>query len=113
MSVVEELGAAVRQVKASVGAAVVGVGREGSGVVIAQGLVATNAHNLRGGAPTVVFEDGRTAEAEVAAVDVDGDVAVLKVDTGSVAAPAWMDSEAQVGDVVFGVANPGGTGVRV
>ena len=113
MSVVDELGAAVRAVKASVGAAVVGVGREGSGVVIAQGLVATNAHNLRGGPPTVIFEDGRSAPAEVAALDIDGDVAVLKVDTGSVTAPAWVESEAEVGDVVFGVANPGGTGVRV
>ena len=113
MSVVEELGAAVRQVKAGVGAAVVGVGREGSGVVIAAGLVATNAHNLRGGPPTVVFEDGRSAEAEVAGLDVDGDVAVLKVDTGSVKAPDWAESGAEVGDVVFGVANPGGRGVRV
>ena len=113
MSVVDELGAAVRQVKAGVGAAVVGVGREGSGVVIAPGLVATNAHNLRGGPPTVVFEDGRSVEAEVAGIDVDGDVAVLKVDTGSVKAPDWTESAAEVGDVVFGVANPGGRGVRV
>jgi serine protease Do len=112
-TVLEELGTAVRTVRDALSAAVVGVGREGSGVVIASGLVATNAHNLRGGGLTVTFADGRSAEAEPAGVDVDGDLAVLRVDTGAVAAPAWGEAEAQVGDVVFGLANPGGRGVRV
>src|SRR3954471_21564802 len=82
MSVLEELGAAVKSAADDLGPAVVGLGRgwgRGSGVVIGDGLVLTNAHNLRGDEVTVTFADGRTAAAAVAGADPDGDVAVLKV----------------------------------
>ena len=113
MGVLEELAERLRTVADQVGPAVVGVNRSGSGVVVGAGLVATNAHNLRGEEARVTFSDGRTETGTVAAADPDGDLAVLSVETGSVAPVQWADAAAAVGDVVFGVANPGGAGVRV
>lgn len=112
MGVIEELEAITRDVAASVGPAVVGVGH-GSGVVIAGGQVLTNAHNLHGAEPTVAFSDGRRASGRVGGVDVDGDLAVVTVDTGGVTPVVWADgTEATPGTVVVSVANPGGRGVR-
>lgn len=75
-----EFSDAVAEVIAGATPSVVGVGRAGSGVVVADGIVLTNAHNLRGEVE-VSFEDGRVAVASVAGADVDGDLAVLAVDT--------------------------------
>ena len=111
MSVLDELERAVRQVADRVGPSVVGIGRgrgRGSGVVLADGLVATNAHNIRGEETTVVFGGDRSAVGRVAGVDVDADLAVIAVDTGGAPAIAWADAAATVGAVVFALANPGG-----
>jgi serine protease Do len=112
MSVLEELEEAVGQVAERVGPSVVGIGRgrgRGSGVVLADGLVATNAHNIRGEETTVVFAGDRSAVGRVAGVDVDADLAVIAVDTGGAPAVAWADdAEARVGAAVFALANPGG-----
>ena len=67
-------------------ASVVGVGRSGSGVIVADGLVVTNAHNLREEKVAVSFADGTTAAATVAGADIEGDLAVLAVDTAGRAA---------------------------
>ena len=86
----------------------------GSGVVLAQGQVLTNAHNLRGDQVTVTFADGRTAEGSVAGHDIDGDLAVINVDTGETPAVSWADgSSVSVGTPLFALANPGGRGLRV
>lgn len=112
MSVLDELEEAVGQVAERVGPSVVGIGRgrgRGSGVVLADGLVATNAHNIRGEETTVVFAGDRSAVGRVAGVDVDADLAVIAVDTGAAPAVAWADdAEARVGAAVFALANPGG-----
>jgi serine protease Do len=112
MSLLEELEQTVGQVAERVGPSVVGIGRgrgRGSGVVLADGLVATNAHNIRGEETTVVFTGDRSAVGRVAGVDVDADLAVIAVDTGGAPAIAWAgDGEARVGAVVFALANPGG-----
>jgi serine protease Do len=112
MSVVQELSQVVRQVADGVGRSVVGVGRAGSGVVVGDGLVATNAHNLREGSVTVTFADGREAQGQVAAVDIDGDLAVLNVDTAGVPAVSWADQVPELGAVVFALAKPGGRSLR-
>src|SRR5438105_6069256 len=94
MAVLDELSSAATQVVAQVGPAVVRIGRgggRGCGVVLREGLVATNAHNLRGEEALVTFADGRQAVATVAATDVDGDLAVLRVDTGSTPSVTWAD----------------------
>ena len=62
MSTFDDLSGAIRAVHDTAGPAVVGIGRgiRGSGIVIADGRVLTNAHNLRGDEVTVTFRDGRT-----------------------------------------------------
>jgi hypothetical protein len=112
MGVLDELEQAVREVADRAGPSVVGIGRgrgRGSGVVLADGLVATNAHNLRGEETTVVFAGDRSAVGRVAGVDVDADLAVLAVDTGGAPAIGWAeDAGVRVGTPVFALANPGG-----
>lgn len=82
--VLEELSAAVRSAAKDVGPSVVGVGAGGSGAVVSAGVVVTNAHNLRGGETVVTFADGRRAEGRATGVDIDGDLAVVAVDTADV-----------------------------
>ena len=109
----EELEQAVGRVAQQVGGSVVGIGRgpgRGSGVVVAEGSVATNAHNIRGEETTVVFADGRSAVGRVQGVDVDADLAVVSVDTQGAAPVAWAGEgeAARIGTAVLGLANPGG-----
>ena len=82
MSAFEELQVAIHEVAERVGPAVVGIGshQRGSGVVVGDGTVVTNAHNLRGDEVTVTFADGRRTRGRVAGGDVDGDLAVIAVD---------------------------------
>jgi serine protease Do len=95
----------------------VGIGQRwgaGSGIVLGEGQVLTNAHNVRGDQVTVAFADGRTAEGTVAARDIDGDLAVINVDTSGVPALPWASAaRAELGMPVFALANPGGRGLRV
>jgi serine protease Do len=118
MGALEELQAAIAAVAAKAGPSVVGIGAgwgHGSGVVYADGKVLTNAHNVRGDQVNVVFADGRTATGEVTAVDVDGDLAVLSVDTGGAPAIEWPSGGQApgVGAAVFALSNSGGRGLRV
>ena len=117
MTILDEVGASIRQLAEGAGASVVGVGQRrgaGSGIVLGKGQVLTNAHNARGDQVTVTFADGRTAEGGVAGRDIDGDLAVISVDTGETPALPWADSaSARIGEPVFAVANPGGRGLRV
>ena len=115
MSILDDLSGAIRSVHESAGSAVVGIGRgiRGSGVVIADGRVLTNAHNLRGDEVTVTFRDGRSTRGTVRGVDPDGDLAVVDVDTAGATALAWSDAEAAVGDIVFGLAATGSGSARV
>src|SRR5438045_1319807 len=115
MSILDDLSNAIRSVHESAGPAVVGIGQgnRGSGVVIADGRVLTNAHNLRGDEVTVTFRDGRTATGSVRGVDGDGDLAVVDVDTSGASPLSFSDAEAAVGDVVFGLAASGNGPARV
>jgi serine protease Do len=111
--VLEELSTAVRSVAEKVGPSVVGVGAGGSGAVVSAGVVVTNAHNLRGEETVITFADGRRVPGRATGVDVDGDLAVVAVDTGDAPAVAWGTTAAGIGDAVLGCANPGGRGLRV
>lgn len=116
MGVLDELGGAARAVAAGVGPAVVGIraGGAGSGIVAAPNRVVTNAHNIRGATEvTVVFGDGRTVTGGTLGVDIDGDLAVLDVDTGEAPAVEWAPQAVGAGEAVFALANPGGRGLRV
>jgi serine protease Do len=115
MSALEELSGAIRAVNDAAGSAVVGIGRgiRGSGVVIGDGRVLTNAHNLRGDEVTVTFRDGRSTRGTVSGVDPDGDLAVIAVDTSGTTAVTWSSAEATIGDVVFGLGAAGSGPARV
>ena len=107
MATLTDLSKSIAAVAAGAASSVVGIGRHhrGSGVVIADGRVLTNAHNIRGEEVTVRFSGGRTAVGTVAAIDVDGDLAVINVDTAGASAATWANGTGPVvGDVVFGVA---------
>src|ERR1700751_3088050 len=117
MTILDEIGASIKQRAEGAGTSVVGIGQRwgaGSGIVLGEGRILTNAHNVRGDQVTVTFADGRTAEGTVAGRDIDGDLAVIEADTGAGPALPWAaDTSAQIGQPVFAVANPGGRGLRV
>jgi S1-C subfamily serine protease len=117
MAILDEIQASIRQLADGAGPSVVGIGQRwgvGSGIVLADGRVLTNAHNVRGDQVTVTFADGRTADGSVAGHDIDGDLAVIDVDTGGAPALPWAaGSSAELGMPVFALANPGGRGLRV
>jgi serine protease Do len=117
MTILDEVGVSIRQLAEGAGTSVVGIGQRwgaGSGIVLGEGQVLTNAHNVRGDQVTVAFADGRTAEGTVAARDIDGDLAVINVDTSGVPALPWASAaRAELGMPVFALANPGGRGLRV
>jgi serine protease Do len=114
----EELQAAVTNAAERVGPSVIGLGRgwgRGSGVVIAEGRVLTNAHVLRGDEIAVRRTDGEVALGRVAGLDADVDVAVIAVDTGDAPAVAWDPAVVEAlrpGQPVFALADPGGRGLR-
>ena len=116
MSTLDELSGAISTVAERIGSSIVSVGRDGrgSGVVVADGQVLTNAHNLRGGEVTITFADGRSARGEVRGVDPDGDLAVIAIDTTGATPLEWGAPEsASVGTPVFGAAATFGGGARV
>jgi serine protease Do len=117
MAILDEIGASIRQQAEGPGNSVVGIGQRwgaGTGIVLSEGRVLTNAHNVRGDRMTVTFADGRTAEGGVAGHDMDGDLAVIDVDTAGVPALPWASrAPAEIGMAVFALANPGGRGLRV
>jgi serine protease Do len=122
MSVLDEISTLATGVSDAVGKSVVRVGRHGgrgAGVVIASGAVLTSAHNLRGSQVTITFPDGRSEQGEVAAVDAEGDLAVVSVDTGEAVPVTWPaegDGGPKVGSVVFAagpVAASGGNRLTV
>src|SRR5215468_11597417 len=94
MAIFDEIQAGIEQVAEGAGSSVVGIGHRwgaGSGIVLGDGQVLTNAHNVRADQVTVTFADGRTAEGRLAGRDIDADLAVIEVDTGGAPALAWAD----------------------
>ena len=107
----------IQQVAEQAGNAVVGIGQRwgvGSGVVLDKDQILTNAHNVRGEEVSVTFPDGHTATGRVLGQDVDGDIAVVGVETGELRAIEWAtDGAPGIGAPVFALSNPGGRGLRV
>jgi serine protease Do len=116
MEFLQQLEEAVATVGDRVSPSVVRIGKgwgRGNGVVIAQGRVLTNAHNLRGPETTVTFADGRVATATAAGIDVDGDLAVLDVDTAGAPPLVWEPGSPSEGSALFAVTATAGGGRRV
>ena len=114
----QEIENAATAIADAAGPAVVGIGQGwglGSGVVIADGLVLTNAHNVHREEVDITFSGGSTVAGHLAGVDVDGDLAVIRVDTAGASPVPWAPESVSPapGRVVFALANPGGRGLRV
>src|SRR6266568_8079349 len=105
MTIFDEVQAGIARLADEAGASVVGIGQRwgsGSGIVLGEGRVLTNAHNVRGSKVTVTFADGRTADGTVAGHDIDGDLAVIEVDTAGAPALPWAAAaSAELGMPVF------------
>ena len=116
MTIFDEIQASIARLAEDAGPSVAGIGQRwgiGSGIVLGEGRVLTNAHNVRGSQAAVTFADGRTAEGTVAGHDIDGDLAVIEADTGQVPALPWATAAPAIGTPVFALSNPGGRGLRV
>jgi len=116
MTALADLGREIGGIAETVGPSVVGIGnrwRGGSGVVIGENRILTNAHNLHGDEVTVTFADGRSADATVVGVDGDGDLAVLQASTDGARALALGTDAPGVGTPVVALGNPNGHGPRV
>ncbi|MFK7838742.1 MAG: Do family serine endopeptidase [Bdellovibrionales bacterium] len=89
----------------------------GSGVIIApNGLIATNAHVIRGAEEiTVVLSDGRELDAMLALSDEASDIALLRVKNDRpLPSVSLKPSESlEVGDIVLAIGNPFGVGQTV
>lgn len=114
---ITEIGAGVAGIAEAHGGAVVGVGRGwrvGSGVVVAPNTVLTAARHADADGTTVTFADGSTEAAEVAGIDRERGLAVLRVETGEAKPIEWADSDFDpaIGTPIFALANPGGRGLR-
>ena len=115
MNLLQDLSNAIATAATAASPGIVGIGSRlrGSGVVVADGRVLTNAHNLRGDEVTVTFADGRSVRGRVAGTDLDGDLAVIDVDTAGIPSIAWAQAQAVVGSVVFGLSATHGGPARV
>lgn len=117
MSVLSDVGSEIAAIAERVGPSVVGIGnrwRGGSGVVIGENRILTNAHNLHGDEVMVTLASGASVGATPIGVDADGDVAVLEAATGS--APALElggAAEVGIGTPLIAMGNPNGRGPRV
>ena len=116
MAALADLGREIGDIAEKVGPSVVGIGnrwRGGSGVVIGENRILTNAHNLHGDEVSITFADGRTADAKVIGLDGDGDLAVLEAPTEGAAALELGADAPGVGTPVVALGNPNGHGPRV
>ncbi|MCX6878320.1 MAG: Do family serine endopeptidase [Verrucomicrobia bacterium] len=87
-----------------------------SGVIItSDGYVLTNRHVIdRADKVVVMLQDGRNLTAKVLGDDPKTDLALLKVDAGTLQAITFADSDqVRVGDIVLAVGNPFGIGQSV
>ncbi len=88
---------------------------QGSGVVLrSDGLAITNAHVVRGAEEVrAVLADGRSVDATVIGVDVDTDLAVLRLDGSSFVFAPLAEREPEIGEWVLALGNPLGLGHTV
>lgn len=105
-STLSALSTVAKTAAAVTGPSTVAIGRHGrgSGMVVAQDRVLTNAHNMRDRTTLVTFADGRSVQGTVVGVDPDQDLVVLDVATADAQPLAWSERDLEAGDIVFAVA---------
>jgi len=114
MQAIRELEVAAQSISAAAANAVVRLGQDGrgTGFVVADGMVLTNAHNLRNPTIQVSFASGVVSQGTVHAVDPEGDLAVISVDTAGAPALVWSDAVPGQGNLVLAL-SPAQGGVRI
>jgi len=115
VTTISDLQSTIAGVAERVGPSVVGLGRgwsAGSGVVVAPGRVATVAHAIRRGAPSVSLAGGARTDDVVFTADLDTNLAILELDTGDAPAVTLADDAPGLGAPVIALADPGGRGLR-
>jgi len=82
----------------------------GSGVVVSkEGLIVTNAHVVNMASKVyVILSDGKTAEAQVAAVSASDDIAILKIMPPENLKPVKLAKDIMIGETVVSIGNPFG-----
>ena len=89
----------------------------GSGFIITDdGYIVTNDHVVKNGMLIIVyFSDGTGAPAAIVGEDKEGDIALIKVNTGKKYIPVKFgnEDEVEVGDEVTVIGNPAGLGFSV
>ena len=106
----------VTSISQSLGPSVVGLrhgARRGSGLVVAQDRVAVLTHSIARTPIEVVFNDERSAEAEPAGADRRHGLTLLQVPTLDAPLAEFAQRAPEIGDVVYALANPGASGLRV
>lgn len=103
MSVLDDLSECIAGAGAAAAPSVVRVGANlrGCGVVVADGLVATSAHNLRGPETTITLPGGEQVPGTVVGADLDGDLAVLRVDAQPLSTIEWATADVAAGQPVI------------
>jgi serine protease Do len=114
MNAITELENAARNIARNIANEVVRLGRDGrgTGFVVADGKVLTNAHNLRNPTIQVSFANGTICQGTVAAVDPEGDLAVISVETNGSTGLVLSDEIPEQGGIVLAVSATT-AGVRV
>jgi len=119
MATISGVQEAIKKVAGESGPKVVGIGQRwgvGSGVLVGNGRIVTNAHNVRREEVSVTLPDGEGVKGRVVGIDVDADVAVIEVNSNGHGGIEWNEnatSELEIGAPVFALSNPGGRGLRV
>jgi serine protease Do len=103
VSTIADLQQDIRNLITPLRQATVSLGRDhrASGVVIAPGVLLTNAHAVRDRTIQVRFHDGRTVQGAVAGIDQEGDLAVITADTTDITPLEWSELPATPGTIVF------------
>ncbi len=110
------------QIAHEAGPSVVGVGRRGTGVVVAPGLVATNAHNVSRRWGRTTSQPRRRGDLRRRAgrrpprfgPRISTATSPCWPSTPVTSPPIeWAETAPEPGDVVFALANPGGRGTRL
>lgn len=116
MAMIEEFQAAGADVVQRLSPGVVRIGRgpgRGAGILISSDSVVTNAHNLRGAETTVTFADGEGSVGTVAGIDLDHDLAVLRIEAVDRPVPSWGADAPGLGAAVFVVTAPADVAIRL
>lgn len=85
----------------------------GTGVIVEEGLVMTNAHVVRGEAsPSVTLADGRTVTGRVLGRDEEVDLALVQIEVTGIPPITWGDSDAlRPGERLLAIGYPLGASV--